>query len=141
MKTYIIMAIACMALSTIVPAQETQAPTVVKNAFQQKFPNAREVKWDKEGKGEYEAVFVQDGKKGSANFSETGEWLETEMAIPVSTLPKAVIDGFYKNFTGAGITEVYQISTGKGKSYFEIEYTVKGRKKEVKLNNNGNLFK
>lgn len=132
------MAIVCMAFNTIVPAQGIQTPSAVKNAFQQKFPNAREVKWAKEGKREYEAAFIQDGKKGSANFSETGEWLETEMAIPVSALPKAVIDGFHQKFPGADITEVYQIATSKGKNYFEIEYTVKGRKKEVKFDSNGN---
>ncbi len=118
-------------------SQGTKKPAALTKAFPAKFPNAKEVKWDKESKNEYEASFVQDGKKGSANFSTAGEWLETEMAIPQNAAPKAVIDGFNKAYAGAAITEVYKIESKTGKNYFEIEYTIKGKKKEAKLSSEG----
>ncbi len=131
------MAIICMACITNVSAQKAKTPMAAEKAFQQKFPKAKEVTWEKEGKAEYEATFIQDGKKGSANFSPAGEWLETEMAISLAAAPKTVIDGFNKAFSGAVITEIFKIESKTGKNYFEIEYSVKGKKKEVKLNTDG----
>ncbi len=134
------MAILCIGLCTTLIAQATKTTAAAEKALKQKFPNAKEVKWDKEKKNEYEASFVVDGKKGSANFSGTGEWLETEMAIPQSAAPKAVIDGFNKAHAGAAITEVYQITSKEGKHYFEIEYSQKGKTKEVKLSADGKMM-
>lgn len=134
------MAILCLGLGTAVFAQKNKTPEAAQKAFQQKFPNAKEVKWGKEGKDEYEAEFVQEGKKGSANFSATGEWLETEMAIPQTSAPKAVIDGFNKAYAGAAIKEVFKIESKAGKNYFEIEYTLKGKTKEAKLSPDGKLM-
>lgn len=121
-------------------AQKSSVPAATEKAFQQKFAGAANVKWDKENKNEYEAGFILNGKKGSANFSATGEWLETEMSIPVSSAPKAVLDGFAKAYKDATITELYQVESKTGKNYFEIEYTRKGKKKEAKLDANGHLI-
>jgi hypothetical protein len=81
-----------------------------------------------------------DGKKGSANFSGKGEWMETEMAIPQANTPKAVMDGFNKVFAGATIKEVYKIESKEGKNYFEIEYSLKGKIKEAKLDPTGKVM-
>ena len=126
-----------MACITNVSAQKTKTPVAAEKAFLQKFPQAKEVRWEKEGKTAYEATFMQDGKKGSANFSPAGEWLETEMAISLAADPKTVIDGFNMAFNGAVITEIFKIESKTGKNYFEIEYSVTGKKKEVKLSTDG----
>jgi len=86
-------------------------------------------------------IFIPVRKKGSANFSASGEWLETEMAIPQSATPQAVLDGFKKAHTGATIAAIYKRETKKGQNYFEIEYKVKGGKtKEAKLASDGKLM-
>jgi hypothetical protein len=121
-------------------AQKSATTPAAEKSFREKFPNAKEAKWEKEGKDELEVSFVQDGKKGSANFSPAGEWLETEMAIPASAAPKAVIDAFNKNFPGATISELYQISSKKEKNYFEVEYLLKGKKKEAKISADGKII-
>ena len=93
-----------------------------------------------EAKDEYEASFVMDGKKGSANFSGTGDWMETEMAIPQASAPKVVLDGFNKAFAGATIKEVYKIESKNGKNYFEIEYSLKGKSKEARIDPSGKIM-
>ncbi len=138
MKNIFILAIVCLGISTTTQAQKS-TPAAEK-AFQQKFAGATAVKWDKEKKNEYEASFVMKGKKGSANFSGTGEWLETEMAIPSTEAPKAVSDAFAKGFVGATIKEVYKIETKEAKNYFEIEYTLKGKTKEAKIDPSGKIM-
>jgi len=121
-------------------AQKTKVTTEAQKAFQTKFPTAKEVIWEMESKNNYEASFVMDGKKGSANFSGKGEWMETEMAIPQANTPKAVMEGFNKAFAGAAIKEVYKIESKEGKNYFEIEYSLKGKTKEAKLDPTGKIM-
>jgi hypothetical protein len=141
MKNIFSMMLIYMGLITVAFAQNTKPTEAAEKAFRQQFPNAKEVKWDKENKHEYEASFVLDGKKGSANFSASGEWLETEMAIPQSAAPQAVLDGFKKAHTGATIAAIYKIETKNDQHYFEIEYKVKGGKtKEAKLASDGKLM-
>jgi hypothetical protein len=139
MKNGFIIAMVCVCLSASVSAQKTIVTAATEKAFQQKFAGATAVKWDKEGKNEFEAEFVLNGKKGSANFSATGEWLETEMGIAIADAPAAVNTAFVKMFPTATIKEVYKIETSKGKNYFEIEYQLKGKTKEVKIDASGKI--
>lgn len=134
------MAILCMAGIVIVTAQKTQVPVAVEKAFRSKFPDAENVKWEKENKDEFEATFLLNGKKGSANFSASGNWLETEIAVPQSAAPQKLLEGFGKKFPGAKVNEVFQISSAGGKDYFEIEYTLKGKKKETRLSAIGTVI-
>ena len=136
----IIIALLCLGITLNTQAQKATSTPAAEKAFKQKFAGATDVKWDKEKKDEYEASFVLKGKKGSANFSGTGEWLETEMAIPSTDAPKAVTDAFAKAFAGATIKEVYKIETKDAKNYFEIEYTLKGKTKEAKINPLGKIM-
>ena len=140
MKNIIILALLCLGISTTIQAQKAKSTPAAEKAFKQKFAGATEVKWDMEKKNEYEASFVMKGKKGSANFSGTGEWLETEMAIPSTDAPKAVSDAFAKSFAGATIKEVYKIESKDGKNYFEIEYDLKGKTKEAKIDPSGKIM-
>ena len=68
MKKYFIISI--LMFSQIISfAQKSKVTIEAQKAFQTKFPTAKEVKWEMESKDDYEASFVMDGKKGSANFS------------------------------------------------------------------------
>ena len=140
MKNFIILALLFLGFSTTSQAQKSKSTPSAEKAFQQKFAGSTEAKWEMEKKNEYEVTFIMKGKKGSANFSGTGEWLETEMAIPTSDVPKAVSEAFIKAFAGAKIKEVYKIESKDGKNYFEIEYDLKGKTKEVKLDPSGKIM-
>ena len=140
MKRIFMIIFVCIGLFATTNAQKNKVTGAAEKAFTQKFPNAKEVKWEMETKDEYEASFIIDGKKGSANFSGKGDWMETEMAIPQANAPKLVLDAFNKAFAGARIKEVYKIETKDGKNYFEIEYTLKGKSKEAKVDPTGKIM-
>jgi hypothetical protein len=140
MKHIFMLLFLCIGLIATTNAQKNKVTPAAEKAFAQKFPSAKEVKWDLEAKDEYEASFVMDEKKGSANFSGKGIWMETEMAIPQANAPKVVMDGFNKAFTGATIKEVYKIESKEGKNYFEIEYSLKGKSKEAKIDPSGKIM-
>lgn len=60
MKNLIILVVSILLSASTIHA--TEVPDAVKTAFQQKFPNAKKVKWVKEKNSEYEASFMSDRK-------------------------------------------------------------------------------
>jgi uncharacterized membrane protein YfbV (UPF0208 family) len=98
-----------------------KTPAVVTAAFNQKFPNATSVKWDKENTHEYEADFELKGIKYSANFSDTGEWLEKESPSSFNELPEKVQASFNALHKGSTIKVVAKIETSKGITKYEVE--------------------
>jgi len=143
MKKSIFIAIAAAAISTVAYGQKKEsevAPKTVETAFQQKFPTAQKVKWEKENDAEWEAEFKLDGKEYSANFSIDGTWKETEHEIAKSEIPSAVQNTLNTEFAGYKIEESEISETSEGTAYeFELE---KGKSEmEVTIDANGNVLK
>ena len=117
-----------------------EVPSKVKTAFNQKFPNATKIKWDKENDTEWEAEFKMNGKEYAANFDEDGTWIETEYEIEISELPAFVQSTLNTEFKDFKIEEAEVSETANGKVYeFEIE---KGKiEKEVAIDLNGKVIK
>ena len=90
-------------------------------AFNLKFPNATKVKWEKENATEYEANFLLDGIKHSANYSINGKWLETESIVTFSELPEMVQNSFNLQHKGAKLKLASKIENYKDQNYYEIE--------------------
>ncbi len=102
-------------------------PSAVTEAFAKKFPDALNVKWGKENATEYEASFKLNGVKYSANYSDKGEWLETETGTTFDKLPANVQEAYNKNYVGHKVKAAAVIETSKGDIKYEIEY-IKGKK-------------
>lgn len=101
---------------------QASIPAAVTTAFNQKFQHATKVKWDKENAHEYEASFQLNQKSYSANFSDKGEWLETESPIEFQQLPDKVQQAFNASHKGAVVKAVAVIETSKGFTQYEIEF-------------------
>ena len=129
------------ALVAITGFAQSQAPQSVTDAFHAKFPNALNVKWDKEGEHEYEAGFDWNGKKCSANFSDTGEWLETESPLSFTDLPERIKEVFNSTHKKADIVAVAKIDTSKGAVKYEIEFKNGIKTDEVFYSANGTEVK
>lgn len=96
-------------------------PEIVTAAFKEKFPGAEKVKWDKENQHEYEAAFMWNGIKYSANFSDKGAWLETESPVAVQELPTAVQINFTQQHPQIKEYHVSKIEFANGTMKFEFE--------------------
>lgn len=119
---YLLLTIALM--SNAAYAQKISAdkfPAAVTSAFKAKFPNATKTSWELENANEYEAGFKLNGEEVSANFDNTGKWLETETEIKVSALPDAVQAALTKVFSGFKIEEASKIESVKNGNCFEAE--------------------
>ena len=129
-----------MVLFLTVGICEAQTPAKVLTAFKQKFPEAKNVKWGKEGKTEYEAEFKLNGANVSSNFNVDGTWLETETSISEAQLPDKVKTAFAAVAIGQKIKEMAKIEKKDGSVSYEIEYQLGVKKLEIIFDENGNLI-
>jgi uncharacterized membrane protein YkoI len=123
---------------------KTEVPQKVKDAFTQKFPTAKAIKWDKESDSEWEAEFKMNGVEYSANFLADGTWKETEHELAKKEIPAAIYASLMKEFPlykveEAEISEtkdgsVYEFAIEKGKTEMEVVVDMNGKivKKELK---------
>jgi len=116
--------------------KEKDVPTSVKNAFQQKYPQANVEKWEKEG-ANYEAEFDFNEVDQSVLIDVQGNIIETEIEIMLSELPKSVTEYIKTNHKGQTIKEATKISDSKGTITYEVE--IKG--KDLIFDRNGSFIK
>lgn len=103
-----------------VNAQSPQpSPEIAKN-FSKMFPGASNVDW-KEKTTNFTAFFNLNDHKCEAKFAKSGEWLNTEEAIALDSLPRAIREGFttskYADWT---VRAAYSITSSDG----TIEYHI-----------------
>jgi hypothetical protein len=135
----LLLVVALMSISAY--AQKISAdkvPEVVKSAFKAKFPAVTKVNWGMENATEFEAEFKLNGEELSANFDNTGKWLETETEIKVTDLLADIKTALAKDFAGFKVKEASKIESAKdGKCYeaeiekgeetFDVLYTTNGK--------------
>ena len=115
---------------------DKEVPTVVKNTLQKSYPNAKEIKWEKE-KANYEAEFEVNETDYSLLIDVSGNILETEVEIKIDELPAKAKEYVSKNYAGQKIKETAKITDSKGVVTYEAE--IKG--KDLIFDSNGNFIK
>lgn len=113
-----------------------KVPTAVKTTLKKNYPNAKEIKWEKE-KANYEAGFESKETEYSVLIDVSGNILETEIEIKVDALPANAKEYVYKNYAGQKIKEATKITDNKGVVTYEAE--IKG--KDLIFDSNGNFIK
>ena len=116
--------------------QDKDVPVIIKSAFQKQYPDAKEVKWEKEN-GNYEAEFELKETEHSALFDASGNIIESEVEISSDALPANVKEYVSKNYSGQKIKEAAKITDAKGTVTYEAE--IKG--KDLIFDSNGNFIK
>ncbi|AFZ01804.1 PepSY-like domain-containing protein [Calothrix sp. PCC 6303] len=110
-------------------------PIVVEQAFRAKYSDVPHT-WERTHYG-YEAVFIEDGTEYEAEFSVTGEWLETEYLVSKEKFPSTVLEKIKKEYPNFIITK-YEIEiTSKG-LFYEADITDGEREYEVYFDFQGN---
>lgn len=121
---------------TVTPAAQSETPTVVTNAFKEKFPAATDVKWEMR-QSVCEADFKMNGKKYSSSFTHAGGWVETESPFTFDQLPSKVQNAFDASHKGEMVKEVGKIETSKGTTKYEVEVMQGVKTLELLYNSDG----
>jgi hypothetical protein len=116
-------------------------PAAVQKAFNQQFSKATDVKWGKESTNEYEADFVLNGAKMSANYAADGTWLETETEIKADQLPAKISEFFTKTYPGWETVSASKVETVKKGIIYEANLKSGTKKKEVSVTPEGTQVK
>lgn len=111
-------------------------PAVVENAFNTKYSPDIPRTWQKHYYG-YEAVFIQNNIKYEAEYSDNGEWLETEYYVSEKEFPKAVLQKIKKERPNFVITKYEVEITPKG-IFYEVDITDGEIEEELYFDEKGN---
>ena len=117
-----------------------QIPDAVKQAFEAKYPNENNPDWEVDANGNYEAQFKQNGEKYRADFSPSGNWIETESSIKKDDLPKAIRDIIKKEYGSEDITEVEHVDSESKGEFYDVEFKQKGKNMDVEFRANGTII-
>ncbi len=121
--------------------KDADVPQAVISQFQQKFPDAKKVEWSKESATEMEAEFKMNGEEMSANFSNTGEWLETETEMKEKDLPEAVKNALKSQFADYKVEESEKVATPQQSEAYEVEIEKGETTLDVMLDQSGKVIK
>lgn len=139
MKKYLILTgIAGSLLTASLFAQSHIAvPSVVKNAFAKKYPEAKHITWESE-KGNYEANWGgKSGEDNSVLYTPKGQFIEIAKAISVKQLPSNALSYVKSHYKNASINEAAVVTDSKGKITYEAEVA----HKDVVFDQQGNYVK
>lgn len=120
---------------------ESDVPSAVVTAFQEKYPDAKDVEWEKESDAELEAEFELNGQEMSANFTQDGTWLETETEMKEKDLPEAVKNALKSQFADYEIEEIEKIATPEQAEAYEVELEKGETTLEVVMDASGKVLK
>lgn len=145
MKT-IISFMACSIICLSSCAQDISAhrvPSVVLNAFQQKFPKASDLEWERKGKN-YEAEFEMNFRDHKVLLDSTGVVVLHKEEVSVNALPEAVKQAIRRDFPDYTIDDADRITSGaqvllkveleKGEEDRTVYFSESGKQVEPKVN-------
>lgn len=121
MKKYILILASFCLLSFTKGPGEIEIPESIKRTFEQKFPNAIDVKWESDTENHYEVGFILDGKEKTAVFLLDGTFKEIETEIKVIELPKRVLKSIEKKFPLSTINFAQKIQRANNVVVYEVE--------------------
>jgi hypothetical protein len=131
------------ALSSVTFAQENEGkekmsvPSAVKTALKQKYPEAKNVGWEKE-KGNYEANWGgKSGEDNSVQFTPSGNFIEIVKAIPMSQLPASTVSYIKSHYKTTKFGDIGKVLDAKGKTSYEVEIN----RKDVIFDDKGSFVK
>lgn len=118
----------------IVPVEQ------VSTAFAEKYPNARNIVFEIEGKY-YVADFTNEGYPVIAWFTDQGRWVMEKIKYPFGRLPEKVRTAFREGGYGDWeVEECYEINRADRETVYKIETQKAEREKDFYYSSSGNLL-
>lgn len=116
-------------------------PDAVEKVFEKQYPGAKDVEWEVDANGFWEAGFEEDGVKYRADFRESGQWIETETSIEFSDLPDAVQTAVREQYPDEEVSEVEKVDSALRGIFFDVEFKREGKNQDVEYLASGERVK
>jgi hypothetical protein len=116
--------------------QQKDIPASVQSGLQKQFPDAENVKWEKE-QSNYEAGFKSKGAAYSVLLNASGSIIETEVPVNVNSLPAPVKQFIAGKYPNQKIKEAAKIIDSKG----IVTYEAEAGGKDLIFDSKGNFLK
>jgi hypothetical protein len=98
-----------------------QPPEAVTESFRTKYPQYTSGDWVKE-EGRYTTTYMREGKSYRANFSNSGEWIDTRNDVVLDDLPAPVKQSFQNSPYGSAANPRFlQIETAQYPVLYKAE--------------------
>lgn len=117
-----------------------QVPEAVKSAFKSKYPGENDPDWRKDKNGNYESHFKKDGEHYRADFSPSGSWIETESSIKKKDLPDSIMKVIKSDFDEDDIVEIEKVDHNQQGLFYDVEFKIDGKKKDVEFKKDGTII-
>lgn len=114
-----------VAMLTVACNDDFDAPTSMRNAFYEQYPNAVDVEWEKK-RGYRVAEFRIPGQGDcEAWYTKDGEWVMTRFDIKYSALPQAVRNAFEDEYgVTTPVDDVERLVRNNNDTIYFIEATI-----------------
>lgn len=122
-----------------------QVPKAVLEAFENAYPDAKEVEFEKgmiEDKAVYEVEYKENGREYEILYDSDGAILQKEETIDVKTLPEKVVQAISQAHPKAIIEEAKKVMKHDGTvTGYEVEIKIEGKELELELDTDGKILK
>jgi uncharacterized glyoxalase superfamily metalloenzyme YdcJ len=122
-------------ISTLAFGQDIEVPDLVISTFEERFPDAEQVKWEKL-KTNFQATF-EDIETTMAQFTPEGKWVKTAVIVTEDELPVIAAEHIEENFEDAEITQVQMVENSKEEITYLVVMVVGDKKIKIKFNDEG----
>lgn len=134
--------VVCLLFAGTVYAQDLpqqDVPSVVVNVFNQRFPKAVDVEWEKKG-DLYNVEFEIGRRDHEAWIDGKGNMVRHKQEISSRELPKAVTSSIKKMFTAYRLSDVDKIQEGD-KTRYKVEVKTLTAEQDLWFDDKGNPLK
>ncbi len=126
MRKLLFATIMLVAALGFVACDDYNAPTSTRSAFNERYPNAVDVEWERK-RGYAVAEFHIPGQRGECEawYTKSGEWVMTKFDITYSDLPQAVRTAFETEYGAqTPVDDVERLERNTGGTIYFIEATL-----------------
>jgi hypothetical protein len=110
--------VALISISCLKAQENNEVPAHIKSSFEKKYPNVKNVKWNK-GEEAYEAKFIENGIKIAIHMNKNGKEISKEYYVKVSDLPQRAQNYLRTKYSGTDFNEVSKVVNVEGETHYE----------------------
>ena len=137
-KTFVtLVVLLTISITSVLATGKTGVDPKILSAFQKEFSFAKNVKWEEEG-NLTRVNFSLNDQGIVAWYNSDGELITTARNILYHQLPISVMRSLDKEYAGAGIFGIVEISRNEA-TWYQIQADKKGKKLLLKASPSGNI--